>query len=253
MRDINPELRSVQPEAMTAIGRDMPAALPEESWMRHWRRVVVVAPHCDDLELGCGGLIARLSAQSAEVTQLVMAAGDLQQGHRACVTDRSLRVEETQQAAHTLGIGHIHFAFTEESRLDAVPMVHGVEAIQKTIDLAKPDLLLVNLPSSNQDHRWVYDCTISALRPWRTGHRPRTVLGYEYPLLYWGGYAETEMPVYVDVTDHMTAKLRAVAAHRSQLRPGPLSQEAVEVFCRQRGIEAGVTYAERYKLILARL
>lgn len=216
-------------------------------------KALVIAPHCDDLEIGCGGLVAKLTRQGVAVTELVMAVGELAQGHRIAaglgLTSQTLRLQEAEAAADLLGVKDVRWAFTEESRLDTVEMAKGTGVVQAALDELQPDLLLVNLPSSHQDHRWVHDCTVAALRPWRTGHHPRLVLGYEYPLLYWGGYDAIDRPVYVDITEVMQAKQQAVAVYASQLRPGALSAEAVDTFSRLRGHEAGVAFAERYSVL----
>jgi len=212
-------------------------------------RALVIAPHSDDMELGCGGFVARMCAEGVAVTELIMATGDLIQSHRPEVTPISIRREEAQRAAEFLGVKAVEFAFTEESRLDTVPMARGTAAIQTMIDDLRPDAVLLPLPSAHQDHRWVHDCAVSALRPWRVGHSPTAILGYEYPLLFWGGYDLTEQTLYVDISQHMLTKITAVNVYQSQLRPGPLSASAVEVYCRQRGVECGAEFAERFKVI----
>jgi LmbE family N-acetylglucosaminyl deacetylase len=214
-----------------------------------WERVLVIAPHSDDMELGCGGFVARMCFEGVEVTELIMATGDLIQSHKPEVTPISIRREEAERAAEFLGVRRVEFAFTEESRLDTVAMARGTSLIQSLIDDLMPNAVLLPLRSAHQDHRWVHDCAVAALRPWRVGHHPTAILGYEYPLLFWGGYDQTEMTLYVDITAHMTTKIMAVNVYQSQLRPGPLSSVSVDTYCRQRGTECGAEYAERFKLI----
>ena len=50
--------------------------LNTEGLSRDLGRVMIVAPHPDDESLGCGGLIAQLKAQKAEVWVLFLTNGE---------------------------------------------------------------------------------------------------------------------------------------------------------------------------------
>ena len=60
--------------------------------------VLVIGPHPDDVEIGCGGLVALLAAQGHSV-----AIADLTRGELATRGTPELRAEEAASAARILG------------------------------------------------------------------------------------------------------------------------------------------------------
>jgi N-acetylglucosamine malate deacetylase 1 len=113
--------------------------------------VLVIAPHCDDAELGCGGYLA--SAQALEDPRgiLVLGVSTYLAGDKLVL--KQTRVDEQRAAAKILGVQvHIGTAGGQENAYaQAVPDM--VRLIERTVDRLKPDVLFVPLPSFNQDHK----------------------------------------------------------------------------------------------------
>ena len=65
--------------------------------------VLVVAAHHDDLELGCGGTIARLVAEGHSVTSLVMTHSGYSSPDGVRIRDRQAAKDEAIAASKTLG------------------------------------------------------------------------------------------------------------------------------------------------------
>jgi LmbE family N-acetylglucosaminyl deacetylase len=57
--------------------------------------------------------------------------------------------------------------------------------------------------------------------------------------------------IYVDISDTLEDKIRAMSVYKSELRPFPYprSLEAIKILAQKRGIEAGLSAAEAFMLI----
>jgi len=60
--------------------------------------ILAVGAHLDDIELGCGGSLAKLIEEGSHVTALVLSQG------RRGADSRMNRPEETRQALERLGV-----------------------------------------------------------------------------------------------------------------------------------------------------
>src|ERR1700722_10624360 len=67
--------------------------------MRGHRSVLAIGAHPDDIELGCGGTIARHVSVGDQVAMLVVTRGEVGPG------EVLQRVDEQQRAAAVLGVG----------------------------------------------------------------------------------------------------------------------------------------------------
>ena len=65
--------------------------------------IVAIGAHPDDVELGCGGTLARFAAAGRSVAIL-----DLTAGEAATRGDRATRAQEAEAAAATLGVEWRH-------------------------------------------------------------------------------------------------------------------------------------------------
>lgn len=115
--------------------------------------VLVVAPHPDDETLGCGGLLARLTADGAVARVLYLSdgGGDLEGDQRK--THAGRRRQEAEAAGQVLGVAGADFLDLTDGRL-----VDHRGAIARGLHRAllslRPDLLLVPSPvEASHDHR----------------------------------------------------------------------------------------------------
>lgn len=244
-------------------------------WAR--QRLLVLAPHPDDETFSAGGLMARVKAAGGQVYVMVGSAGDLHQygapggaaqgappayapaGAQTMVSmvAGKTRLEELAQAMAALGVDGYEVLFDDPDmhlRLDTVPLRDLMALIERdatyTLDRIAPTILVLPARTFNQDHEAMFKAGFAACRPHLPSHRPFVpiVLSGDAPQLGWA--PEPFQPnLYVDITAHLDAKLRAHACHRSQLRPPPhhASLENVERLARLRGTEISVEAAEAFR------
>ena len=215
-------------------------------------RALVLAPHSDDEVLGCGGLIARLTAAGAAVHVGIVTEGKSPQYPPEQVA--TLRAEAA--AAHAiLGVTATHYLGLPAAGLDTLPAAGLNRAIGDLVQVLRPDTLLLPFPGDiHRDHQLVFEAGLVAARP--TGPIfPRRVLAYETlsetnwnaPFLT-PGFTPN---LHVDIAATLQAKLDAMACFASQVRPFPSerSLEALEALARLRGATVHAHAGEAFVII----
>ncbi|MEM9654980.1 MAG: PIG-L deacetylase family protein [Actinomycetota bacterium] len=220
-------------------------------------RVLVISPHADDEALACGGIMARLADQGAEVfVQFMTVDGFHHYGIEGGTTYQQ-RVDEIGDVAKILSFDW-DIAYGDQDlieKLDTVPKRDLVDLFETRINELEPDLVL--LPSGadyDQDHVASFETAVAALRPispvfgkWLVPH----VLVYESPKIMWWSEDVPRPEAFVDITDVLDRKQDALAAYTTQARPSPhiRSPESVAALACLRGKEIGVEYAEAFGVL----
>ncbi len=224
------------------------------------QRCLVIAPHPDDEAFGCSGTIAKLKACGSKVFVIAVSAGDVHHYNvkkYAYVTGQT-RHEEFEAAMKTLNVDDYELVFNDSEvhlKLDAMPLKELINVFEKDCRLAmdkiKPTMVILPAISYNQDHEAVFRAGFTACRPSLPGVKPfqKIVLSCEYPALAWSLEREKFHPnFYVDITDYLDLKLKALSCYKSQVRSGihHCSAENVEWISRVRGREVSVEAAEAF-------
>jgi LmbE family N-acetylglucosaminyl deacetylase len=214
------------------------------------KRVLVVAPHCDDEAYGMGGTILKLRAAGVEVFCAVVVCGDLRFEHTGTVITREERMAEFAAVRQRLGCEGTVLAFRQETLMDQVPIASVVSAIEKVQDEFRADTWYMIGPSFHQDHRVVFEAAQAAARPTRKCY-PAKIFRYELPT-YSGNPREWAFTphVYEDIGAYLDTKLDICALYKSQIRPtGMLSLDAIRRFAQARGFESRCDAAECFEVI----
>jgi LmbE family N-acetylglucosaminyl deacetylase len=222
-------------------------------------RVLIISPHGDDEVLGCGGMIRRRVAEGHTVNVVVAAVSTVHQAGEILKATAETRTQEMEEAARRLGTAPPEILFTgKENQLDTVPMLDIITALDRILTEGRYDQVYVPYPSLHQDHRVIYDASFSALREKGSEHSPSLIAMYEYPYIAWTPGDVKGGRCYVDITDQIDDKIRALEAYESQMprgpmrprrAPHPVSPDAVRTLAAMRGLECGRKYAELYYLL----
>ncbi len=222
-----------------------------------FNRVLVIAPHADDEALGCGGLMARLADQGTTMRVLYMTVDGFHHYGLEGGTTYQQRLDEIADVAKILKFEWDILYGDRDliEKLDTVPKRDIVDRFEKEINGFEPDAVLI--PSGadyDQDHVATFDTALAALRPiapvfgkWLVPH----VLVYESPKIMWWREDIPRPELFVDISDYLDHKQRALAAYVTQARPSPhiRAPESVEALACLRGKEVGVEFAEAYKVL----
>jgi LmbE family N-acetylglucosaminyl deacetylase len=192
--------------------------------------VLAIGAHPDDVELGCGGAVARHVAAGDKVTFLVMTTGE--RGPQDSVP----RVLEQEAAAARIGAELVWGGFPD----GAIP--HSRETvtfIDSVIAQTGAEVLYTHgQHDSHQDHVSTALCSLSAAR------RLNRVLCYQSP-----SSTAFNPVVYVDVEETIVEKIAMLSCHRSQVERCELVDlEAVEAGARFWGHQARMRFAEAFEV-----
>ena len=188
-------------------------------------RAMLVIPHPDDGESGCGGTVARWAREGCEVLYVVCTNGDKGSSDPEMTSERlaAMREAEQKNAGKVLGVHEIVFLGHGDGELEDTRAFRGqiVEQIRRW----KPDVLLAMDPHrtshSHRDHRISGQAALDAAFPFARDvlHYPEHLRAgletHKVPtVLLWG----SESPdVVVDIGATVDLKMKALAAHESQL------------------------------------
>lgn len=209
---------------------------------------LVIAPHFDDDVLGCGGLIARLTAAGTDVSVLFLTDGS---GGAEQIADRTAYAQrrhgEATRALEILGVTDIEFADLPDGSL-AEHLHEAAESIRRALVARTPDLLLSISPLEiSADHRAAFAAAHAVLSGLRGGtDLDAAVNGLEI-LLYEANHPAFP-DVLVDVSNQVDLIRRAIEAHASQLELHNYREMTLGLrFLRTASLAPGVTAAEGFR------
>lgn len=202
------------------------------------KTILVLAPHTDDGEFGCGGTIAKYVAEGARVIYAAFSAAE--QSVLPHLPRDILRTE-VKLATARLGVRDedcLVFDF-EVRRFPELrqPILDRMIALNR--DYA-PDMVF--LPSANDTHQ---DHQTIALEGFRAFKRT-TMLGYEVP---WNNL-DFRTSCFVELTEsNVATKIAAVEQYQSQRHRSYASSEFIRSLAMTRGVQIGKRYAEAYEVV----
>jgi LmbE family N-acetylglucosaminyl deacetylase/CheY-like chemotaxis protein len=117
--------------------------------------VLAIGAHPDDVEIGCGGILARHVATGDQVAVLTLSGGE--QGGEAVT-----RAKESQRAAEILGARLFHADLIDTSVSEGGDTI---ATIKQVIDEVQPTIVYTHTARDvHQDHRNVHHATLVAAR-----------------------------------------------------------------------------------------
>lgn len=211
-------------------------------------KVIVIAPHNDDEILGVGGTMAKYAQNGDEVIVCEVTAGDL---NNEMV---QLQKKEAIESHEMMGV-KTHFMDLPVVGLKEMETKLLNSAFQKHLMELQPDVVFIpHKGDMHIDHRMTIEAAMVALRPVTF---PNLKAIYAYETL-----SETDwntpsvdnafIPnMFVDITDEIEIKLKAMECHKSQLcdYPHPRSLEAMRALAMHRGSTVCKKYAEAFMVI----
>ena len=202
-----------------------------------WRRVLVLAPHTDDGEFGCGGTLARLVENGTEVRYVAfsIATRSLPEGFPP-----DTLASEVREATTELGIPESQL-IVHDFEVRTFPE-HRQEILELLIALWEdwePDAVLQpSLRDIHQDHQVIAAEGLRAFK--RT-----TILGYEIP---WNNFNFDYQAYFALEKEHVERKVRALSKYESQQHRRYSDPEYIWNVARTHGINVNREYAEVFEV-----
>ncbi len=241
--------------------------------MQEERRALIIVAHPDDMEIGCGGTVARWVDEGWTVDLVVVTDGggggpddaeDVSPAARRQISE--LRKAEQREGARILGVRTVEFLDYPDGYVE--PTFGLRRDLVRVIRKYRPQILVIPSPDRNwspayqvgryhPDHLAVGQAALAAVYP-AAGN------AWDFPELL----AEGLLPHYVqeiwvinapvlnhavDITTTLDRKLAALKAHRSQFGDRFLLLERwLRQAAMERGVRHGMQYAEEFHRIRVR-
>jgi LmbE family N-acetylglucosaminyl deacetylase len=204
------------------------------------RPILVLAPHTDDGELGCGGTIAKLTRTGLNVRYIAFCSCDesLPPGFEPGTLRREL-----MDATSVLGIAkenvEIHNFTVRKLSYSRQEVLDHLVALNRQIN---PQIVFCPTEDDlHQDHSVVAH---EALRAFKT----KTVLGYEMP---WNNIRFNANYIITLSEDDIDKKVNALSKYTSQGHRPYLSERYLRAQAHSRGVTVGAEFAEAFTLYRA--
>lgn len=188
--------------------------------------VVVLAPHTDDAELGCGGTIAKLIERGYDVYVYAFDVGKANE-------------EEYFRALRKLGakaklFKSFHTRYFHKLRQ---------EILDKLIEIRKEiEPVKVFVPAQSDCHQDHQVITQEAIRAFKHC----SIYGYE---AYWNSFGFRNDMYTILSGDHLSKKCESLSEYESQNAKAYFNEDNIIAMARVRGVQAGSEYAECFEVI----
>ncbi|MGB6094121.1 MAG: PIG-L family deacetylase [Moheibacter sp.] len=205
------------------------------------KKVLALAPHADDIEIGMGGSIARLVQNGYEVKiiNLIIPCEDV--FGKSSETAKKIRMAESVKSAEIMGV--------EMETLDLNPYNFGYNRETTKLfdqiirDFDPGHVFMTWEHDSHQDHQALAKIVYGATRKNRCSV-------YMYETMIPGGISTYAFrpQMFINISDHIEQKKQSIDAYKSVFGNNSIA-EAIIGRASFRGSQIGVKYAEAFEIV----
>ena len=206
--------------------------------LENFKKALVLAPHTDDGEFGCGATISKLIDNGCEV--IYVAFSSCEESVREDLPKNILK-KEVKEATKFLGIKSEN-CIVLDFKVRKFPEKRQ-EILEEMISMRakyKPDLVF--LPSSydtHQDHKTISEEGFRAFKNC-------TILGYEVP---WNNRS-IHTNCFIEINEkYLEAKCGSLEKYKSQNHRSYAQTQFITALAKVRGTQIGKDFAECFELI----
>lgn len=193
------------------------------------RTVLAIGAHPDDVELAVGGTLARLKQAGARVVSAVVSVP----------ANYATRRAEAERAAAIIGSELRILIDGRCHRIEDMKTYELVALLDAVVRELGPAAVLTHGPSEfHRDHVLVYNAAVSTQRL-----LPFDFFSY-HPNFCRPVPVQFHPRAYVDISETIDTKMRAIAAHESQFSSRGIPVDIYRDIARMNGRMVGVQYAE---------
>jgi LmbE family N-acetylglucosaminyl deacetylase len=210
----------------------------EIKFIPNYNNILVLAPHTDDGELGCGGTISKLIENGSRVYYAAFSTAEtsVPKGF-----PKGILKTEVKKATAALGIkADDLFVYNYEVRTLNYYRQGILDKLVQLRDDLNPDLVLMpSLHDIHQDHTTV---AVEGLRAFKK----TTILGYE---LIWNNLQFNAQCFIRLSQNNVQSKINALKEYGSQSGKDYMSEEFIFSIAKARGVQIGAKFAECFEVI----
>lgn len=203
-------------------------------------KILAVGAHFDDVEIGCGGTIAKHVANGDFVVSYILTNSAYTNHDGKVYRTAKAALAEGKAAAKILGI-KLERANFKTKRLEFTTDL--VESINKIIDKYNIDTVYTHWHGDvTHDHVAAARATLTACR-----HVPNVLM---YRSNFYTSFEPFKADYFVDVTDYCDIKVKAIKANKTEYKRR--GDKWIDFFLnelRNNGLKNDVEYAESFQIV----
>lgn len=236
------------------------------------KRAMVIVAHPDDIEFGVAGTIARWTQAGSAVAYVLVTSGDVGIADTSITRDQAKEIREAEQRAAAAVVGVQEVVFLREPDGMVVNTLDLRKRLVREIRRFKPDVVLCQDPTvlfasdgyiNHPDHRAVGAAALDAVFP--AAGQPHLfqeleaegLTAHKTKKVYVGTWNPKDANLYVNISDTIELKIKALFAHESQMQEMIRQQKVdldkiagwVREYSAERGKGKEMAYAESYRVI----
>lgn len=211
-------------------------------------RVLIVAAHLDDFELGMGGTTVKISEHS-EIDLLVLCKGDRPGNESVAVQRKNACELNCKELSITP-----HYMDYSDTKLDTVSQTELCNIIYNTVNMLKCDTVFThNINDVHRDHQIVSNATRVACRM-REVSPVNELYEYSVPGSTEWSFNSVTYNTFHNITDFVKQKNKMICQYITELKefPDPMSIQSIANRDAYHGSLCGVPYAEVFNQIFRR-
>jgi len=194
-------------------------------------RILLLSPHADDIEIGCGGTVAKFNELKNEFSWIVFSQFEQQK-------------LEMLDAIGELGLDRSSCRYLDYKPRNLPNHRQEILDCLMSVKVAfKPELIIgPSLNDFHQDHQTIANEMVRAFK------RDCSIISYELP---WNHISfNTQLFIRLDET-HIEKKLRAVECYKSQIIEGRkfFSKDYIYSIASVRGTQSDSKFSEAFEVI----
>ena len=202
------------------------------------QKILILAPHTDDGEFGCGGAIVKFTKEGCDVYYAAFSACQ-----QSVLPDfpSDILISEVKEATNILGIKPENLIlFDYEVRTFGYRRQEILDDLIRLRDSIKPDIIFI--PTINDVHQDHHTIAEEAMRAFKY----KCLISYELP---WNNFSFTTS-CFVHLDDEcIQVKVDALKAYRSQAHRPYSDEDFIRSLARTRGVQIGTKYAEAFEVV----
>jgi len=203
--------------------------------------ILAIGAHFDDVELGCGGALAKHASNGDHVYVYVPTVSGFSNQYNQTVRSSEIALKEAKEAMKILGVKELICGKFKTLQIEFVDNLN-IE-ILKIVQEKKIDKVYAHwIGDIHHDHQAVARASLHSCR-----HVPRMLM---YRSNWYHSTMEFRGIFYIDITKHWRTKAEAIQAHASEM--GRTSTKWISFFkneAENAGQRIGVKYAEMFEVV----
>lgn len=202
------------------------------------KRILVLAPHPDDGEFGCGGTLAKWKDSGAELYYIAFSNCEQSVPKEF---SKDILSTELKNATGVLGVaaGNLQLLNYEVRKFNSARQEILEELVKVRKSISPEIVFMPSFDDFHQDHLTIAQEGVRAFKH-------STILSYEVP---WNNTSFKTVCFSKLDEAQLTKKIQAVCKYESQAFRSYATPDFITSLAKVRGVQAGTTYAEAFDVV----